>query len=378
MQLGLVIHSLNPTTGGVASATVELARALALRGHRVTLITFDAPDALFLSELPKEFHLLTLGPTQNSHGFVPRLAQKLAGRTFDFLILNGLWLHCTAGMARWARQHKTPYALFPHGMLDPYFKRSHPLKHFKKLLYWLFIELHTVRRAEAIFYTTASERTLAQNTFPFFHPRQQEVIGLGLQSSPTSIESAQDAFLSRFPQLRGQPYLLYLGRFHSKKGTDLLLVALEDFPQLTLVMAGPLHNTHPAFLKDLMSLSTPRVIWTDLLTGPAKWGALAAADALILPSHQENFGMVVAEALSVGTPALVSRQVALAPDIEASHAGFTAPDTLAGTHTLLEKFAALTGSEKALLRRNARACYEKNYQPATVAERLENSIKSLI
>ncbi len=379
MKIALALHSLDPATGGVATATVQLALALSRRAHTVTLITFDTPNAPFLGELPQNIPLIALGPVQNAYGYIPDLEKKLSAHTtaFDFLILNGLWLFSTAGMSRWAQQNKIPYALFPHGMLDPYFARAHPLKHLKKLIYWLMAEQHTVRHAAAVYYTTPSEMSLAQKTFPFFRPRHQEVIGLGLQSSLTPIESAKETFLAKFPMLRSQSYLLYLGRFHPKKGADMLLVALEDFPHLTLVMAGPLHDTSTPYLKTLMSLSNHRVIWTDLLTGPAKWGALAAADALILPSHQENFGMVAAEALSVGTPVLASHPVAIAAEIVSSNAGFSAPDTLAGTRSLIEKFTTCSEADKKTLRINARTCYEKNYQPDAIALKLEGSIASL-
>lgn len=362
------------------SATVQLAQSLAARGHTVTLLTFDAPEAPFLRELPPDLRVVCLGPSAVGYGFIIRLEARLAphARAFDFLILNGLWLHSTAGVARWARRNQLPYALFPHGMLDPFFARAYPFKHLKKLIYWFLVERHTVADARALLYTTPSELKLAQHTFPFFHPQHQEVIGLGLESSPTPLDAAREAFLRAFPALRGRSYLLYLGRFHPKKGADLLLKAIKNFPTLTLVMAGPLQDTHPKFLNKLMSASSAQVIWTDLLTGPAKWGALAGAQAFILPSHQENFGMAAAEALSAGTPVLISDQVAIADDVLACQAGFVAHDTLEGTHSLLEKFCALSPEEKSTLRTNARACYQKNHLPDAVAQKLEKLIQQNI
>ena len=82
-----------------------------------------------------------------------------------------------------------------------------------------------------------------------------------------------------------------------------------------------------------------RITWTGLLQGELKWGTLLAAEAFILPSHQEDFG--IAEALAVGTPVLISDKVNSWREIEADNAGWVAPDTLDGTVSLLERWLAL-------------------------------------
>ena len=68
-----------------------------------------------------------------------------------------------------------------------------------------------------------------------------------------------------------------------------------------------------------------RITWAGLLQGDLKWGALLAAEAFILPSHQENFGIAVAEALAVGTPVLISYKVNIWLEIEADNAGWWPP-----------------------------------------------------
>ena len=79
-----------------------------------------------------------------------------------------------------------------------------------------------------------------------------------------------------------------------------------------LVFAGP--DTKDAYrrsLERLISKTCPdgSVTWTGLLTGDLKWGAFRAADVFALTSHQENFGIAVAEALACGLPVLLSNQV---------------------------------------------------------------------
>ena len=358
------------------SATVELAAALAARGHAVSLISFDAPGAAFLKDTPAGLTVFALGPAYSSYGFLPGLRRKL-GRlpAFDVIVLNGLWLHSTYGVARWAQKNNVPYVLFPHGMLDPYFHRF-PLKYLKKLVYWNLFERHTARHAAALAYTTPSELALAQRAFPHFSPTHQEVVGLGLRSCGVPLSAAKAAFWERFPALKEKPFILYLSRFDEKKAPDLLLRALKEFPALHLVMAGPPEGS--AYYKTLQVLAPAgQVTWTGMITGPLKWGVFAAAQGLVLPSHQENFGMVVAEALSVGTPVLVSDQVALATDVMRYRCGFVEHDTLPGVRSLLRQFTQLTPDDMPSLRERALLCYKDNYQPSTVAARMEALLEKM-
>ena len=97
----------------------------------------------------------------------------------------------------------------------------------------------------------------------------------------------------------------------------------------------------------------PKFSWCD-----GRIRAFAAADALILPSHHENFGLVVAEALSFGTPVLLSRQVNIAEDIESAGAGFVEPDTVEGTTRLIERWLQ---SGHTSMRQAALACYQNHF-----------------
>jgi len=104
-----------------------------------------------------------------------------------------------------------------------------------------------------------------------------------------------------------------------------------------------------------------RVHWPGLITGDAKWGAFHASDAFILPSHQENFGIAVAEALGCSRPVLISDQVNIWPEIEGDGAGLVAPDTLEGTLSLLERWLRLDEDQRREMRLRARACFETRY-----------------
>jgi glycosyltransferase involved in cell wall biosynthesis len=123
-------------------------------------------------------------------------------------------------------------------------------------------------------------------------------------------------------------------------------------------LAGPKSSVE--YLEQLrkMAVGLP-VTFTGMLTGTIKSGALVAADALILPSHQENFGMVVAEALSFGLPVLVSEQVNISDVVETFGAGLVEPDTLSGTCALIERWLAADGDS---MRAAAERCYRDRFE----------------
>src|SRR5207248_5144062 len=99
-----------------------------------------------------------------------------------------------------------------------------------------------------------------------------------------------------------------------------------------------------------------RVIFTGMLEGEMKQGAFAAADAFVLPSHQENFGIAVVEALATGVPVLISNRVNIWREIEADRAGFVEADDLKGTTRLLQRWIDTAPPEREVMRQNTRKC----------------------
>src|SRR5262249_54874450 len=104
-----------------------------------------------------------------------------------------------------------------------------------------------------------------------------------------------------------------------------------------------------------------RVTWAGMLTGDLKWGAFRTSDAFVLPSHQENFGIAVTEALACGLPVLISDKVNIWREIAADDAGLVAEDTLVGTRRLLEKWLEKSAAERERMRRNAVASFARRF-----------------
>jgi glycosyltransferase involved in cell wall biosynthesis len=134
-------------------------------------------------------------------------------------------------------------------------------------------------------------------------------------------------------------------------------------PPAHLVMAGPDGGewvpTLTALAAELGIAS--RVTWTGMLQGDEKWGAFYASDAFVLPSHQENFGIAVAEALGCGLPALISDKVNIWREVEADGAGFVAPDSVEGTLANLTRWLRLDGTQATAMRAQALQCFEQHF-----------------
>jgi glycosyltransferase involved in cell wall biosynthesis len=89
---------------------------------------------------------------------------------------------------------------------------------------------------------------------------------------------------------------------------------------------------------------------------------LNAAEAFVLPSHQENFALSVAEALACGVPVLISNRVNIWREVQQDAAGFVEPDDAAGTQRLLRRWLATSPTERDTMRTNARRCYQQHFE----------------
>lgn len=364
MHLLHIISTLDPAAGGPAEG-VRLLLSQTADGCTGEVVTLDDPNAACLQNLPFPTH--GLGPIGSVYGYHRRLYPWLRANRhrFDGFLLNGMWQYC--GLATMlAAGTRTPYMVFAHGMLDPYFKRRFPMKHVKKVLYWYPVEFWVLHRAHRVLFTTETERTLAEQSFSFFSWKSA-LVPYGVEVPGDAPMAMLAAFHRAVPALQDRRFLLFLGRIDRKKGCDLLVDAFcqeagRD-PGLHLLMAGPDRDHWGNELRTIAEQRgfAGRIHWPGILRGAAKWGAFLASEAFILPSHQENFGIAVAEALACGRPVLLSDQVNLGVTIQQDGCAFIEPDTPEGTHKLLRDWMALSPDERHTMGRNARSCFERRF-----------------
>jgi glycosyltransferase involved in cell wall biosynthesis len=160
-------------------------------------------------------------------------------------------------------------------------------------------------------------------------------------------------FLDDYPSLRGQALIMYLSRLHPKKGLDLLIPAFAilagQFPKAQLVLVGPGHKEYVEHLKQLAEQQrvAQRVHFLGSLDGRAKWAALAAAHVFVLPSYQENFAIVVAEALRMGVPVVLSKRVNIWEEVVASGGAMSCELTSASIASAVQPWIENSGAATA-------------------------------
>jgi glycosyltransferase involved in cell wall biosynthesis len=368
-----VVNSLTPAAGGTTEGIRKLAESGAGVSH-VEVVCLDDPAESYLRG--QRFPVHALGPARGNYRYTPRLAEWLRENLarFDGVAIHGLWQYHSYGSYRIVRG-RIPYVVFPHGMLDPYFKRAFPLKHLKKQVYWVAREYRVLRDARAVCFTTPIERDTAAGTM--WPQRWSPVVVSFGTSLPAGDPTRQrEIFLSRYPGLRQRRFFLFLSRIHIKKGCDLLLEAMarvaEAHSDLDLVMAGPDdEGLRPQLEAQAKRLGiNARVHWTGMLEGDSKWGAFHAAEAFVLPSHQENFGIAVVEALACGVPVLISDKVNIWPDVAHDEAGIVNPDTAEGTYRSMTTLLAMQPEERRRMVSNGLACFRARYEMKRTAQAL--------
>lgn len=375
MKLLHVIPSIDPAGGGPIEGIRQLRRPLRERGLQVDVCCGDAPDAPFVRE--SEMNVIALGPSSMKYGFNTRMLAWLRAHAADYdaVLVEGLWQFHALATCIALRGAKVPYFVFAHGMLDPWFREHYPLKHIKKSLYWLLGDYWVLRQAQGVLFTCEEEQRRSRNAFWPYRCREM-IAGYGTAQPPSDAARLRDVFLAAFPALRDKRIVLFLGRIHEKKGCDMLVEAFADVagadPHLHLVLAGPVDAVLRQRLEQLAARHEvgQRVTWTGMLSGELKWGAYHAAEVFSLPSHQENFGVAVAEALGCGVPVLISDKVNIWREIVADGAGLAGADTRAGTAACLQQWLEAEPAGRARMRAQAQDCFRRRFDVRQSAQRL--------
>ncbi len=369
-----IIRSIAPAAGGPTEGIRHLAESSGERA--MELVCLDNPAEEFVAQQAYPVH--ALGPADGHYGYTPRLAEWLEKnlKRFDGVVIHGLWQYHSYGAYR-VIHRRIPYAIFPHGMLDPYFKRAFPLKHLRKQIYWLAREYRVLRDAKAVCFTTPIERDCALSTM-WPHHWNPLVVSFGTTAPTGDPAEQRRMFLDLFPRLARRRFFLFLSRIHPKKGCDLAIQAFARLaqaqPDLDLVIAGPDEGGLRWKLEQqARALQVEgRVHWTGMLQGDVKWGAIYAAEAFVLPSHQENFGVAVVEALAAGLPVLLTDKINIWPDILDDGAGIVSDDTAEGTYQSMVTFLEMSAEERQRMAENGVRCFRSRYEMKKTAKVLND------
>lgn len=375
-----IIASVNVSEGGPIQAVIQNLEELP-DDQTLEIVCLDDPNESYVKNFKGVVH--ALGPTKGGYRYTSKLKKWIQDNAhrYDAAVIHGLWNHSSVGGWQGCKAANLPYVIFTHGMLDPWFKKQYPIKHIKKQLFWL-VQGRVLQDAACVLFTCEEEQKLADGVF-WGYRYNSRVVAFGAPDIPRFKEDIEKEFYNVIPELGESPYLLFLSRIHEKKGCDLLIKAFASIKKrgdLKLVIAGPCNDD---LIDNLQKLANEldindRIYWPGMLRGAAKAGAFACAEAFILTSHQENFGIAVAEALAYGKPVLITDKINIWREIEKGGAGIVDTDTVAGAIQILQKWEKLNFNEKVEMGQCARRVYEQNFTVEAAVKDLTHNLLDAI
>jgi glycosyltransferase involved in cell wall biosynthesis len=325
---------MNPKSGGPCQGIRNINPDIVALGIDVEAVCTNNNDEEFHSQ--DDFIIHKLGKGKTSYQYQPLLLAWLKENipNYDVIIVHGLWQYHNLAVYKAIKSLKKENIKVPkvvimaHGMLDPYFQKA-PDRKWKALrneIMWRLTEKKCVNQADALFYTCEEEMNLASTTFKGYLPKKTINVGYGIQASPLNNSQFKNAFYETCPAIINKKYWLFLSRIHEKKGVDLLIKAYDAFSLQNsslpeLVIAGP---TESDYAQEIIALAShnPKIHFSGMLQGYAKWGAFYECDAYLLPSHQENFGIAIVEAMTCKKPVLITKYINIWREIEAGNGGW--------------------------------------------------------
>ena len=325
--------------GGVVKAVLDLCGALSSRGHEVTLLTQNPQD------VPKEWEDGTAVPVvcrvDSSRNAFSRSAMQEYLKVLEraqVVHLHTPWELSNLTIARGLRRRSISYIVSIHGMLDDWCMAQRGLK---KRLFLAATGRRFLERAARVHCTAEGERQQAVKWMP---QALTAVLPLLVDLTEYDTLPGTEPALAAFPQLAtAAPKVLFLSRLHPKKGVEILLRAAAEVTRrgvdLELFIAGPGEDD---YVNRLMRLANElnlgaKTHFLGMVRGAQKTSLYQAADLFVLPTYQENFGLVLVEALACGTPVITTSGVDIWPELEQAGSAIVAADPQSVAAAILER-----------------------------------------
>jgi glycosyltransferase involved in cell wall biosynthesis len=351
MKLLLVSASFGRDYGGPAVSVSYLGAALTTMGPRVGLWAPDG-SATVSSVIPQ------------SNGNLVRLGGRLEDALGEFgqpdiVHDNGLWLPHNHKISILATKLRVPRVVSVRGMLEPWAIRH---KRIKKAVAWQLYQRRDLERASFLHSTAESE--------------SEAIRAQGLKARIVTIANGtvlpNESLMKRRPRVLGETRkALFLSRLHPKKGLPMLIQAWATLRPVgwRLDIAGPDEGGHRVQIQRLIHDHNLSGIVSLLgpLEGEAKEIAYREADMFVLPTHSENFGLVIAEALSYGLPVLTTRGAPWA-ELTSARCGWWVDPTVDGVLSGLIDATTATPETLIVMGRRGRKLVAKNYSWEHIAQ----------
>jgi glycosyltransferase involved in cell wall biosynthesis len=341
--------------GGLFESVRYLAQNLENLGTRVDVLSFSddysTQDVVAWSPIePKLFSPILPKLMRYSAQF----AATMANSTAEVLHTHGIWQYPSYAARNWKRLGRA-HVMSPRGMLEPW---ALQYRAWKKLPVWWLRERKNLLSATAV-HTTSRQEAQHVRRLGFDGPIAVIPNGVTLPS------------LDSLPQRRGEERtVLFLSRIHPKKGLTNLIHAWREArpPGWKLVVCG---IDEGGYINEVLKLVRRFKLEASFTYVPGAYGSekdrlFASADLFILPSFSENFGIVVAEALSWGMPVITTKGTPWA-ELETCKCGWwIEPGAKSLTASICEA-TSLTDAQRGAMGVRGRALVEENYTWARAA-----------
>jgi len=325
LRISHYLVSLNPALGGMTAHVTDLAALTADSGLRVRLYS-AAPDPRpeTVGKRSRVEVIATGRPAfagrAMSRSQVRRLASELADS--DLVHLHGCWDPVSAQLAARLRKLRHPYIVTPHGMLDDWCMSQ---KSMKKRVFMILVGARYLAGAERLLYCAQGELEQSQR---WTGGRPGVVIPAAMDLQPFAQLPGPEEACRTIAGASGEgPVVLFLSRVDPKKGLEVLIDAMAELQRrgrtVPLIIAGPGNKRYVDVLRqraqDAGLASSTHFV--GMVKGRAKVSLMQRASVFALSTKQENFGLVLTEALAARTPVITTKGVDIWPEIEAHHAG---------------------------------------------------------
>ncbi|XOV91144.1 MAG: glycosyltransferase [Bacteroidota bacterium] len=359
MKVTHVIHSIDRIKGGPSTCMQLLTGKLA-EEMEIEVVTLKSQDPIALSSLITVHS--SPQPMLGLFGYSPGLSRYLEKTDTNLFHGNGLWQYPVHTMANAARKRKVPYILSTHGMLEPWSMTQGKLK--KQLAMKLFQE-KDLQQANVIHCTA--------------HMEAETIRGLGFTPPiaiiPNGIDTDEFAPANTKPTNQKRK-ALFLSRIHHKKGLEQLirswsLIEVGKKDEWEVEIVG---NGEAAYIEALNALIREKKLEeeiriTDPVFGEEKIKKYQEASLFVLPTHSENFGIVVAEALACGVPVITTKGAPWA-ELNEKHCGWWIENELSTLKETLESAISLPDQVLTDMGKNGRALVLEKYSIQKVAEQM--------
>ena len=296
----------------------------------------------------------------------------------DVVHINTIWLPQCAWAQLWAEQKGYKCALTVHGMLEPWIVNRN---RWKKKLGMIFFQR---RQLQTALWQTVTAIEEKKHVIQYYSDcKIADVANLNIDVIPIGIDSESIAKKCASLKSDGEKYILFLSRIHPKKGIEILLDSLcrvrEKIAGYKVKIAGDGDSAYVEKLKNFCSENNLNNIveFVGGIYGDDKWRMISNASVLVLPTYSENFGLVVAEAMSASVPVITTNTTPW-QILADTDSGWCVPVGAEHVADALADFASLSADELQQKGRNAFSVISREYSLGMMGEKLMSFYKKML